>query len=94
MSQGYLGGAYLTTKLSADNTAGGVVVSIDPQVTAKYAYSGQLCARGYVLKINLQSAAPCVSHARRQAGACVLRRNVRHGLRRMGTTTRRQRRCR
>jgi alpha-glucosidase (family GH31 glycosyl hydrolase) len=58
MSQGYLGGAYSTTKLSADNTAGGVVVSIDPQVTARYAYSGQLCARGYVLKINLQPAAP------------------------------------
>ncbi|MDP9037616.1 MAG: DUF5110 domain-containing protein [Myxococcota bacterium] len=58
ISQGYLGGAYSTTKLSADATGGHVVISIGAQVTAKYAYTGQLCARTYVLKVNQQAAAP------------------------------------
>ncbi len=34
------------------------MVSIDTQATTKYPYSGQLCARGYVLKINQQATAP------------------------------------
>src|SRR5260370_34248697 len=60
VSQGYLGGAYSTTKFSSDATSGHVVVSIDPQRTAKYAYPGQLCARSYILKINGQAAAPAM----------------------------------
>ncbi|MDP9002421.1 MAG: DUF5110 domain-containing protein [Myxococcota bacterium] len=58
VSQGYMGGAYSTTKFSADDTSGHVVVTIAAQATAKYPYSGQLCARTYVLKINQQSTGP------------------------------------
>jgi alpha-glucosidase len=58
ISEGYLGGAYSTTSLAADNSSGHVVVTIGPQVTAKYAYAGQLCSRGYVLKINQQGSPP------------------------------------
>jgi alpha-glucosidase (family GH31 glycosyl hydrolase) len=58
ISQGYQGGAYSTTKFTADNTSGHMVVGIGAQVTAKYTYSGQICGRTYVLKINGQAAAP------------------------------------
>jgi hypothetical protein len=34
------------------------VISIGAQVTARYGYSGQLCSRTYILKINGQAAAP------------------------------------
>jgi alpha-glucosidase (family GH31 glycosyl hydrolase) len=57
-SEGYLGGAYSTTTLTTDDTTGHVAVGIAPQVTAKYAYTGQICTRTYVLKINGQAAAP------------------------------------
>jgi alpha-glucosidase (family GH31 glycosyl hydrolase) len=58
ISQGYLGGAYSTTKFSSDNTSGKEVVTIAAQTTPKYAYAGQICSRGYILKINGQAAAP------------------------------------
>jgi alpha-glucosidase (family GH31 glycosyl hydrolase) len=58
ISQGYLAGAYSTTKFSANDTTGKVVVTIGAQATAKYAYTGQLCARTYVLKVNQQATAP------------------------------------
>jgi hypothetical protein len=58
VSEGYLGGAYSTTKFSSDDTSGHLAVSIDAQQTVKYAYTGQLCSRQYVLKINGQAAAP------------------------------------
>jgi alpha-glucosidase (family GH31 glycosyl hydrolase) len=58
VSQGYMGGAYSTTKFSADNTSGKLTMKIDAQVTAKYHYAGQLTARTYILKINGQAAAP------------------------------------
>jgi alpha-glucosidase len=58
VSLGYMGGAYATTKFSSDDTTGHEVVSIDAQQTAKYAYSGQLCSRRYILKINGRAAAP------------------------------------
>jgi hypothetical protein len=58
ISQGYMGGAYSTTKLTADNTGGKMTVGIGPQTLAKYDYAGRLCSRTYVLKINLQAAAP------------------------------------
>jgi|CZKU01.1.fsa_nt_gi alpha-glucosidase (family GH31 glycosyl hydrolase) len=57
-SEGYLGGAYSTTTFSSNDTGGTLVVTIGPQVTAKYSYAGQLCARTYLLKINGQTAAP------------------------------------
>jgi alpha-glucosidase (family GH31 glycosyl hydrolase) len=58
VSQGYMGGAYSTTKLSADDTSGHVVVTIGAQATAKHTYAGQLCARTYVLQVHQQAAAP------------------------------------
>jgi alpha-glucosidase (family GH31 glycosyl hydrolase) len=58
ISEGYLGGAYSTTTFSADDTSGSLVVTIDPQVTARYPYSGQLCSRTYILKANQQKTAP------------------------------------
>jgi alpha-glucosidase len=58
ISDGYLGGAYSTTRFTADNTGANLVVTIDPQVTARYPYSGQLCSRTYVLKANQRNASP------------------------------------
>jgi alpha-glucosidase (family GH31 glycosyl hydrolase) len=58
LSQGYMGGAYSTTKFSVDNTSGKVTMKIDKQVTAKYQYAGQLKARTYILSIHGQAAAP------------------------------------
>jgi hypothetical protein len=60
ISEGYMGGAYSTTKLSSDDTSGKAVISIGAQATAKYAYAGQLCSRTYILKINGQAAAPAM----------------------------------
>ncbi len=95
-SEGYLGGAYSTTKFSSNDAGGNLVVTIGAQATAKYAYAGQLCARTYLLKINGQMAAP----------TAVLMRDGRPGAdgvrgrafstaacrRRAGTTIRSQRR--
>ena len=58
ISEGYLGGAYSMTRFSSDDTGGQLVVGIGAQATAKHAYTGQLCSRTYVLKINGQGAAP------------------------------------
>jgi alpha-glucosidase (family GH31 glycosyl hydrolase) len=58
ISEGYMGGAYSTTKLSSDDTTGKVVIAIGAQATAKYAYAGQLCSRTYILKINGRAVAP------------------------------------
>jgi alpha-glucosidase len=58
LSEGYLGGAYSTTQFSSDATSGKPAITIGAQATAKYAYAGQLCSRTYILKINLQAAAP------------------------------------
>jgi alpha-glucosidase len=58
ISEGYLAGAYSTTEFSSDDTNGNVVITIGAQTTAKYPYSGQLCSRSYILKINGQAAAP------------------------------------
>jgi alpha-glucosidase (family GH31 glycosyl hydrolase) len=58
ISEGYLGGAYSTTVFHAGDTGGHVTVSIDPQVTAKYTYAGQLCSRGYILEIHGQTTPP------------------------------------
>jgi alpha-glucosidase (family GH31 glycosyl hydrolase) len=54
ISEGYLGGAYSTTQFSSDDTSGHVVVLIGAQVTAKYAYTGQLASRTYILEIHGQ----------------------------------------
>jgi alpha-glucosidase (family GH31 glycosyl hydrolase) len=56
-TEGYLGGAYSTTTLACD-ASGKPVVTIGAQVTAKYPYQGQLCARTYILEINGQTSAP------------------------------------
>jgi alpha-glucosidase (family GH31 glycosyl hydrolase) len=58
ISQGYMGGAFATTKFTSDASSGKPVVSVDAQATAKYAFTGQLCSRTYILKINGQAAAP------------------------------------
>jgi hypothetical protein len=34
------------------------VISIGAQLTARYRYSGQLCSRAYILKVNGQAVAP------------------------------------
>jgi alpha-glucosidase (family GH31 glycosyl hydrolase) len=58
VTEGYMGGAYSTTKVACDGAGGKPVVTIGAQVTAKYAYRGQLCARTYVLEIHGQASAP------------------------------------
>jgi alpha-glucosidase len=58
ISEGYLGGAYSTTKFSSDATGAHPVITIGAQATAKYAYTGQLCSRTYILEIHGQAAAP------------------------------------
>lgn len=58
ISEGYLGGAYSTTKLSCDTASGKPVITIGAQATAKYAYTGQICSRTYILKVNGQATAP------------------------------------
>ncbi len=60
ISEGYLGGAYSTTQFTADDAGGHLVVTIDPQVTARYPYSGQLCSRTYILKANQQKTSPAM----------------------------------
>lgn len=57
-SEGYLGGAYATTKLTCDTTGAHPVVTIGAQQTAKYAFTGQLACRTYVLELHGQAAAP------------------------------------
>jgi len=58
VSEGYLGGAYATTKFTSTASSGNLVVGIGAQATAKYGYTGQLCSRTYILKLNGQAAAP------------------------------------
>jgi Glycosyl hydrolases family 31 TIM-barrel domain/Domain of unknown function (DUF5110)/Glycosyl hydrolase family 31 C-terminal domain len=58
VSEGYLGGAYSTTKFTSAASGNSVVVSIGAQQTAKYHYAGQLCQRGYVLSVHGRTAAP------------------------------------
>lgn len=58
VSEGYLGGAFSTTRFESNDTTGHVVVTIGAQVVAKYPYAGQLCSRTYILKINGQAQAP------------------------------------
>jgi alpha-glucosidase (family GH31 glycosyl hydrolase) len=58
VSEGYLGGAYSTTRFSSDATGSAPVITIGPQITGKYGYSGQFCARTYVLQIHGQASAP------------------------------------
>jgi len=58
ISEGYLGGAYATTKFTSDDTNGHVVLTVGAQSTAKYPFTGQLCSRTYVLKIDGQAVAP------------------------------------
>jgi alpha-glucosidase len=60
ISEGYLGGAYSTTKFSSDDTSGHAAITIGAQATAKYAYTGQLSCRTYILKINGQTSAPAM----------------------------------
>jgi hypothetical protein len=57
-SEGYLGGAYATTRFSCDATGAHPVVTIDAQKTAKYAFTGQLACRTYVLELHGQTSAP------------------------------------
>jgi alpha-glucosidase (family GH31 glycosyl hydrolase) len=58
VSEGYLAGAYSTTKFSSDDTSGHPVVTLGAQATARYAYAGQLCSRTYILAIHGQTAGP------------------------------------
>jgi alpha-glucosidase (family GH31 glycosyl hydrolase) len=58
ISEGYLGGAYSTTRFTADDAGAHLVVTIDPQATARYPYSGQLLSRTYVLKVNQEKTPP------------------------------------
>jgi alpha-glucosidase (family GH31 glycosyl hydrolase) len=57
-SEGYLGGAYATTRFSCDATGAHPVVTIEAQKTAKYAFTGQLACRTYVLELHGQTSAP------------------------------------
>jgi alpha-glucosidase len=58
-SEGYLGGAYATTRFTCDATAAAhPVVTIGAQTTAKYAFTGQLGSRTYVLELHGQMTAP------------------------------------
>jgi alpha-glucosidase (family GH31 glycosyl hydrolase) len=58
MSQGYMGGAYASTTFGVQASGSDVIVNIGAQQTAKYHFSGQLCQRGYILKIHQRTAAP------------------------------------
>jgi alpha-glucosidase len=58
VSEGYLGGAYSTTKFTSTASGGGVVVSIGAQQTVKYHYVGQICQRGYILSVHGRTTAP------------------------------------
>jgi hypothetical protein len=57
-SEGYLGGAYATTRFACDATGAHPVITIGAQTTAKYAFTGQLSCRTYVLELHGQTAAP------------------------------------
>ncbi|HEX8792844.1 MAG TPA: TIM-barrel domain-containing protein [Polyangiaceae bacterium] len=57
-SEGYLGGAYATTRFGCDATGAHPVLTIGAQTTAKYAFTGQLACRTYVLEVHGQAAAP------------------------------------
>jgi hypothetical protein len=69
ISQGYLGGAYSTTKFTADDTSGHVKMTIGPQVTAKYKYAGQILSRTYILKIHLAQGAGAPAGVTRDGNA-------------------------
>ena len=60
ISEGYLGGAYATTRFTSDDTSGHEVVTIGPQAVAKYGYSGRLCERTYVMEIHGQKTGPAM----------------------------------
>jgi hypothetical protein len=57
VSLGYMGGAFATTKFSADNTGGKTVIAIGAQAHM-VDFTGRICSRTYVLKLNQQAAAP------------------------------------
>jgi alpha-glucosidase len=57
-SEGYLGGAYSTTKFTSTSSGNSLVVAIGAQQTAKYHYAGQICQRGYILSIHGRATAP------------------------------------
>jgi alpha-glucosidase (family GH31 glycosyl hydrolase) len=57
VSLGYMGGAFATTKLTADDTGGKTVVTIGAQQST-VDFAGRLCSRTYVLKLNQQTSAP------------------------------------
>jgi alpha-glucosidase (family GH31 glycosyl hydrolase) len=57
ISLGYMGGAFASTKLTADNTGGKTVVTIGAQ-QSMIDFAGRLCSRTYVLKLNQQTTAP------------------------------------
>jgi alpha-glucosidase (family GH31 glycosyl hydrolase) len=57
VSLGYMGGAFATTKLTADDTGGKTVVTIGAQQNM-VDFAGRLCSRTYVLKLNQQASAP------------------------------------
>jgi hypothetical protein len=69
ISQGYLGGAYSTTKFTADDTSGQVKMTIGAQVTAKYKYVGQVLSRTYILEIHLAQGAAAPSTVTRDGNA-------------------------
>jgi hypothetical protein len=58
VSEGYLGGAYSTTKFTSTTSGSSVVVAIGAQQTVKYHYAGQICQRGYILSIHGRTTAP------------------------------------
>jgi alpha-glucosidase (family GH31 glycosyl hydrolase) len=60
VSEGYLGGAYATTKFTSDAGGGKPKITIGAQATAHYPFAGQLCSRTYILKINGQATAPAM----------------------------------
>jgi alpha-glucosidase (family GH31 glycosyl hydrolase) len=61
VSEGYLGGAYATTKVTSDDSSGHPTIAVGAQTTAKYTFAGQLCARTYVLEIHDHAAPTAVT---------------------------------
>jgi hypothetical protein len=57
VSLGYMGGAFATTKLTADDTGGKTVVTIGAQ-QATVDFTGRLCSRTYVIELHQQPSAP------------------------------------
>ncbi len=57
VSLGYMGGAFATTKFTADDTGGKTVVTVGAQQNM-VDFAGRLCSRTYILKLNQQATAP------------------------------------